>query len=267
MPKLSLSKAWDETRSHFPRDGKVYAAVALALYVLPATIFGTLFPGALMGTAPPDGATSLLMLAVIVLSLVGQIAMVALALRPIAVREAIGHGLRRAPAALAAFIIFLLPVILALAPFLPAIVQAPNNPPPGALLAATLVMLTAFILGVRLALLLVPVAAAERIGPIALLKRSWALSSGNWWRLAVFLVVYYAASYISARAIGFVVGGILIFLSGPLQPASLGALALAAALGAVGAIFTTIFSLMLAGIYAQLAAPSATVPEVSRQPE
>jgi hypothetical protein len=264
VPKLSLSNAWDETRARFPRDGKLYAAVALAFLVLPGTVFGTIAPGALMGEQP-DGAIGALMLVVLLLGLVGRLAIATLALRPSSVGEAISHALRRTPAVAVAFILFFLPVAVLLSPFLPAVLQSPESPPSGPLLAATAVLVLAFVMGVRLLMLVIPANSAESIGPVALLKRSWLLSSGNWWRLAIFFLIFFVGSMVAARAIGFTVGGALILLVGPLQPMSLSALVLAIVLSVVGAGFTTTFIVMLARIYAQLRAPHATVPEVSRE--
>jgi hypothetical protein len=132
---------------------------------------------------------------------------------------------------------------------------SPENPPPDALLASCAIVLAAFIFGVRLALLLVPIAAAEAIGPVAMLKRAWQLTSGNWWRLAAFLIIFFLASFLAARAVGYVLGGTLILLAGPLEPMAVSALILAAVLSLVGAAFTTVFSIMLAKIYIQLAGP------------
>ena len=38
MSKLSLSRAWEETMAVLARDGRLFAAVALALFVLPGLI-------------------------------------------------------------------------------------------------------------------------------------------------------------------------------------------------------------------------------------
>ena len=111
--KVSLSKAWDETRARFPRDGKLYVAVALAFLVLPGTVFGTIAPGALMGQ-PPEGAVGGLMFAILLLGLVGRLAMANLALKPTAVGEAIRHALRRTPGVAVAFFLFFLPAALLL---------------------------------------------------------------------------------------------------------------------------------------------------------
>ncbi len=263
MAKLSLSKAWDETRASLGGGGKLYVAIALALIALPATIFGTAVPSALLGGAPQDSTFQLLFLLVLLLNAVGRLAISRLALRPATVGESIRHAVGRILPLIAAFLIFVVPVALMLTPFLPQVMAAPENPPPGALLASFAIVLAAFIVGVRLALLLVPIAAAEAIGPIALLKRAWQLTSGNWWRLAAFLIIFFAANILAARAVGYVLGGILILLVGPLEAMTVSALILSAILALVAAAFTTVFSIMLARFYAQLAGPahdSVTVP-------
>ena len=260
MAKLSLSKAWDETRAALAADGKLYVAIALALIALPTTVYGTMEPAALLGGTPQGGSPQLVFLVVMLINLLGRLAISRLALRPASVGEAIGGGARRLPAVVGAFLLFLLPFIAALTPFLPQVMANPQSPPPGPLLISTAIIILAFVLGVRLALLLVPVAAAEGGGPLVLLKRSWRITSGNWWRLAVFLFAFFVASMLTARAIGYIVGGAVILAAGRLEPMAVSSLVLAAVLAVVGAAFTTVFSVMLARIYVQLAAPAAGVP-------
>jgi hypothetical protein len=259
--KLSLSRAWDETRAATAGDGKLYAAIALALLALPATIFGTMAPEILLGGTPKNQNIQLVFLLVLLLNAVGRIAIGRLALRPASVGEAISHGFKRLLPVAGAFLLYLLPVVLLLVPFLPKVMAAPQNPPPDALLASTLILIAAFVIGVRLVLMLVPVAAAEPAGPIALLKRSWQLTQGNWWRLTAFLAAFFIASILASRAIGYALGGVLLLASGPIEPMSLSGLILAAVLALVGGALTTLFSIMLARIYVQLSGrASASVP-------
>lgn len=261
MAKLSLSKAWDETRAAAAGDGKLYFAIALALLALPATVFGTMAPEMLLGGTPGNQSVQLLFLLVLVLNAIGRIAITRLALRPESVGEAIIHGLKRLLPVAGAFIIFILPVVLLLVPFLPRVMAAPQNPPPDALLIATIILIAAFVIGVRLVLLLIPVAAAEPAGPIALLKRSWQLTRGNWWRLTAFLIAFFAANILASRAIGYALGGVLLLVSGPIKPMTVSGLILAAVVALVGAAFTAMFSIMLARIYVQLSGrASASVP-------
>ena len=44
MHKLSISRAWDETKAIFARDGRLLVAVALALVVLPMVVLGLAVP-------------------------------------------------------------------------------------------------------------------------------------------------------------------------------------------------------------------------------
>ena len=261
MAKLSLSKAWDETRAASASDGKLYVAIALALIALPATIFGTIAPEMLLGGTPENSNVQLIFCVVLVLNAIGRIAITRLALRPGTVGEAINHGLRRFLPVAGAFLLFIVPFVVLLAPFLPKVMAAPQNPPPDALLASFFILLAAFILGVRLVLMLVPAAAAEDGGPIALLKRSWKLTTGNWWRLTAFLAVFFFASILASRALGYALGGALLLASGPIKAMSLSSLLLSAPLALLGAAFTTLFSVMLARIYVQLSGrASASVP-------
>ena len=261
MAKLSLSKAWDETRAASATDGKLYVAIALALLALPATIFGTLAPEVLLGGTPENERLQLVFCVLLLLSAIGRIAISRLALRHGTVGEAINHGIRRLLPVAGAFLLYIVPFVLLLAPFLPKVMASPQSPPPDALLASTVILLAAFIVGVRLVLVLVPVAAAEDGGPIALLKRSWQLTRGNWWRLTAFLAVFFIASILASRALGYVLGGVLLLVSGPIKAMTLSSLILSAPLALVGAAFTTLFSVMLARIYVQLSGRGlASVP-------
>src|SRR6476659_767716 len=92
MAQLSLSRAWDETRAIFARDGGLLIAVALAMLVLPETVVGLMTPGGSSMTVV--GRCVWLVGALI--GIVGQIALVRLALGPsTTVGHAIGHGARR----------------------------------------------------------------------------------------------------------------------------------------------------------------------------
>ena len=55
MAKLSISKAWDETRSIVARDRGLLFTVALALFVLPGVISDLVTPDAPASGFPPVG--------------------------------------------------------------------------------------------------------------------------------------------------------------------------------------------------------------------
>ena len=260
MTKLSISKAWDETRDILRRDGKLFVSVALALVVLPTAI-GALVapPPALAGEDPPAWAP-LLGLMIALIGIVGQIAMMRLALAPTVVGDAIGHGFKRLLPAFAALVLFGLALALVLAPLLIAMIgpgnlqaAASDPPPPEAVRAMLLVGLIAVAVAARFQLIM-PIAAAESGGPIKILKAAWKDSRGHYWRLLAFVLLSLLLAVIVVLFIGQVMGGILArSLFGTLEPFSLGALVAGLIGGAAQAAFAAVVSVMLARIYVQVA--------------
>ena len=183
MKRLSLSRAWEESRGIFARDGGLITAVALALLVLPDIVAGLASPP-LADTTSVVGRVVGMVAAFV--GLIGQLAIVRLALGPsTSVRNAIGHGARRFPATLGAILVVLLIIALVLIPLVAAltltgIVEVPvAGQPPSASFStlAMLIALGALLLAAKL-IMIVPVASAEKIGPIKVLKRSWRLTTG-----------------------------------------------------------------------------------------
>ena len=60
MTKLSISKAWDETRAVVARDGGLLTTIALALFVLPGVISDVATPAAPSGLLPEFGYWTIL---------------------------------------------------------------------------------------------------------------------------------------------------------------------------------------------------------------
>jgi hypothetical protein len=258
---LSISKAWDEAKDVLARDGRLIGAVALAAVLLPQTIAGVLVPPPnLSGEAAPSWMPVLTLL-VAVAGLVGQIAVIRLALGPAtSVGEAITHGLKRLPSAFAAILLFAIPLIFVLAIVLvvvsgPAAVESMRpgaTPDPSVGTAILVFVLLALVLSVRFQLIL-PVAAAETGGPIHIFRRSWDLSAGNYWRLLGFLLLVCLVAIVVLLSAQ-IVGGILAkALFGEAKPLTVSALIVALITGVVQTAFMVIVSTMVARIYAQLA--------------
>ena len=55
MAKLSISRAWDESRGVLGRDGALLATVAVALLVLPGIVSDLVSPEAPQGPLPVRG--------------------------------------------------------------------------------------------------------------------------------------------------------------------------------------------------------------------
>lgn len=265
MAKLSISNAWDQSRAILSRDMKLFAAVALALIVLPGTISDLVTPAAPPGELPEPGAWMLVALAAMVIGLVGQLAIARLAATSgLTVADSIRHGAKRMPSYLASILLWVLPFALVLTLLMPHI--TPAQPKPAAALAFLIVLGLALFIFVRLSPA-VAVASQEGTGPLAILKRSWALTRGNWWRLFGFLLICIAALLVLFIAVGAVVGTVVgLFTGGEVEPMSIAALVIALVTQMVTSMVTVVFVVMLARIYVQLsAAPGTGLPEVKRE--
>jgi hypothetical protein len=265
---LSISRAWDETREIFQRDGRLLVAVALALIVLPEVVAGLIAPPEASPAQAGASGVQILRLAVALISLVGQLALIRLALGPsTTVGSAIGHGARRFPSAFGAIVILVLALVLPLSVFLLALGVDPshigNQLSPGASVVLLLYAIAALAISVRFTMVS-PVASAENIGPIAILKRSWQLTSGHYFRLLGFILLLLVATLVLMVVAG-VVGGLLARLVSPtIEPMSLGALLLSFCAGAAQGAFSILASAMLARVYVQVSGENKTVEEVFR---
>ena len=91
-------------------------------------------------------------------------------------------------------------------------------------------------LSVRL-LLLVPVVAMENLGPIASIRRVFALTSGHFWRLLGFLLILMVGFFIVALTVGAVIGALVTLVAGRPEPWSISLLLVALTGGLVQAGF------------------------------
>lgn len=266
MQKMSISRAWDESREVLRRDGSPIAAVALALMVLPGTINDMVQPPAPAGQMPEPGWWSIVALAALLIGVVGQLAVVQIALgRRQSVGQAIAHGGRRTLPFLGATLLWVLPFVLLLAPFVRQLQANAENPPQGLVLLLFVMTIAFLFLAVRL-VLTTPVASAEPIGPVAILKKSWKLSSGRWWKLFGFLVLFFIAALIAMTAVTSVVGVLVGLAEGPPEQWSIGALVLALTAQLLSAVLTVLLVCLLTRIYVQLAAEGAEPASVPHAP-
>lgn len=260
MAKLSLSRAWDESRSVLQHDGKLLAIVALALIAFPSTIQAMITPPAPQGELPEPGSWIIVAVAAILIAIAGQLAIIRLAIGPhTTVGEAIGHGARRTPAYVAAVLIWVAPLVVAMIALVSAIKAA--NPPPVAGLAFFALMLQVIFLVVRI-IAAPAVASAEAAGPIAILRRSWRITQGNWWRLFAFLLLFTLAAFCLVIAAAAVSGSLVAGILGTPEPMSVGALIIALVTQVTIAAVSVLYFVMLARIYVQLAGSAEARPSV-----
>lgn len=263
MSKLSLSKAWEETTRVLVRDGRLFGAVGLALFVLPGLVLNVSVPVGTADELPSAGPWMVIGAIAVLVSLVGQLAVVRLAMGPhISVGEAIAHGAKRLISYVAAVVIWLLPILIvgsALYEFLGANASHPSVAASLALMAITLV---GIFLAIRL-MLSSAVASAENIGPFAILHRSWNLSRGNWWRLFVFLLLYAIGALCLIFAVDSVGGLLVRMVVEDSGPRSLGGFLISIISQLVSATVSVIFFVMLARIYVDQSGGAAQ-PSVPR---
>ena len=260
MANLSISKAWDETRDVIARDGRLIISVALALILFPEAVAGVIAPPPALSGEQGPAWLPVLNLVVGLLGIAAQIAVMRLAIGPAtSVGEAVGHAFRRLFPAIAALLIFALPVSIVLIVLIMA-VAGPDAMT--ALMAGTIQprLATAFLAFVIVAILIsvrfqmvIPVTTAERQSPFQIVRRSFELTAGHYWRLLAVLALACVAAIVLLVAAQIIGGIVAKLLFGDVKPFSGGALLIALLSGAAQAMFAATLSVMLARIYVQLA--------------
>jgi hypothetical protein len=265
MRRLSISKAWDDTKAIMSRDGRLIGATALALVVLPQTIFGAFVTPSMQRASP------VVQLGAFVMILIGVVAQVALNRLSIApsttVGQAIIRGVQRLPALLTSFIAAIIAMTLLFIPVAVLLVAAglvaeptTAGATPRGLLGFVVIY---FLFFFAILQLMIPVAAAEDGGPLRLLKRSWILGKSDYLRLLAFVVIVMVGLAVVWLAGQFISGILANLLLGTPQSGNLSAALISLVVAVTQGAFTALSAVMLARIYVQLAgggAAQASVP-------
>lgn len=274
---LSISKAWDESSAILKRDGKAIWTVALALIAMPFTLLTLLAPSsaAAMDAAAPT-QPSFLSLVITIVLLTATLAITAIALRPQStVGEAISEGGRKTLSMIGAYLLVWIPLFILLVVLAMVMIGANADPEalqaslaagnwPASLTKFLLVCIViALLVGIKL-MLMTPVAAAETANPLKIVARSWQLTRGHFLKLLGFTALFVIAAVIALTAVIFIFGGIVIAIFGPPEAMTVGALFTGLVMGLCYAVFMAVYAVMIARIYAQLAGPQASVPQVDR---
>lgn len=258
MSKLSISTAWNETAELIRREGGLLYLIAFALIALPAAGYQFLNPQPLPPEGDGPGWMALLGIPVILANLIGALTINILALgRENVVGKAIGLAARRMLPLLGAALLVLIGFVILCLPF--ALLAVASWPAHKGLISLALLLMLAIILCLWARLLVTtPVAAAEDAGPIAILKRSWALTAGHFPKLLGFvglvMVVYVVVTLL---VVG--VGGLLVLaVAGQPAPGNMASLLILL----VGALIDTAlflcFTILVSRIYVQLAGGPAS---------
>jgi hypothetical protein len=231
------------------REWRLLVPVMLAFMVLPPVASDLLLPAsvrleltAAMQTGNPApvmaAAAWLLPLSVVLFlsGMLGGLAITALALIPnLSVREAITLGIRRLPVLVG--VLALLAVAVTGAAFLITFLLIMARLAIPAVQSLLLGIMVGFIVvaAVRLSVLN-PLIVTRRLSPVGVLRESWSLTRGLFWRLFATLAIYVLGSLVVMIALGSAVGTVLILIG-----TATGAVELMTALNAL-------FSRLLAGV-------------------
>ena len=279
MARLSISKAWDESRDIIARDGRLMFLVVAALVIVPTALLALVDPLAMETVVPEDYdqsiGSSLLSFLTTLSALVAQIAIVVMALRSaMPVGQAIREALSHLPAVVIAILVLIAIGLLIMVPVLVAALGVDavsdlsaldaNTPieadqiAPAAVLAFLLLFALLIFAAVRLSVM-VPVRTAERVGALDMIKRSWHLTRGQFWRIFGFMILLGIGVFVVMAAYGVVVGLVGELLFGEVEAMSVGALYYGLTAGLAQAALTLLTSTIFARIYAQLAGPAEPV--------
>ena len=265
MTALSISKAWEESKTRIAADGRLMAVVAAALIVLPGLIVEVISPSSIRTDS--SVLESVLVLISALLGLIGQLSIIRLAVTPaVSVGEAISHGARRMPIYLVAAILLTIGFIVAMIPFV-LVALAAGVPfdssseqaflqSPVALLLSLLYFALLIFVAIRM-LMSSPVASEEDAGPVQILRRSWDLTRGHWLRLFGFIVLFVVGALVLLAAVNWAVTAVSVILFGAIAPMSLSALLVGLFDSIVNGAVTVFLAVMLARIYLQLTGRTA----------
>jgi hypothetical protein len=242
---LSISAAWDETAALARRESWRLFGLAFLLLSLPSAVLRALAPVTMPGHLPHAGLWLIGVPVLVAASLVGALTISALALGS-APRAALGTALRRILPLFGAALLVLLGVAVLTIMFGLIVGAAPAAAGPAFFVAMAILLF----FWARL-LLLTPAAAAENVGPVRLIRRSWELSRGRLWRLFGFLLVVLAVSLVVLIAAS-VIGGLLVtLLAGRPVPGSPAMLLILLVSALVQAVISGLFTAFVARLYAQ----------------
>ena len=185
------------------------------------------------------------------LSIIGQLALIRLALKPsITVAGAIERGARRMPIYLASALILVAGLLVIAIPFgiaakamgIPLESMQGSFPPSGWLLLLLFIVVIIYI-ATRM-MMTAPVGSAEQVGPIAIIQRSWNLTKGHTGKLLGFVLMICVAAIVVLMVVAIVAGSLAAMLLGPAEAMSASALFIGIIEGLFQAAFTALFAVM-----------------------
>lgn len=276
---FDMNRTWNQALALLRGNASLLAVIAGVFLLLPGTLFYVALPDVMttLGTQTnpdPDQVLAMLRAALVPLLIVGLAMFVAQTIGYLAMialmgddRPTVGDALRRAlsylPTAIGVTLLMLLGylVVAFVAVVVMALLVGAGTVIGGEVMAGVLAfisgvgMMVAIIYFATRFILTTPIIALEGItGPLAVCKRSWALTKSHSLKIFVFFLLIFAAYFVIAMIVGSVFGVIAGLLGG----GAASALVLGLSNGLVGAAVAMIFSAILVAMHRQLAGHSPT---------
>lgn len=260
---ISMSSVWDETIAFIRRESALVVPLALATLLVGNVAAGLARPadGSAMGA---EGA--LLILAAAIWSVVGQLSIGALVLRPgSSVGEALSLGLARLPKAVAVGLLIALAVVIAFLPlvfgltasgFKPVVAQTPTgtmltNLPPWANFYVLLLAVAAFWAAARL--LPINMLIVDRNPRVVeTVRQAFAMTRRYAPRILAMLALYLIVMFILGLAAQFVFGSLFEILGRVTQSPFTGRVLTALATGLVSMALSLVATVFVAMFYRRL---------------
>lgn len=257
---VTMSNVWDRTTEVLRGRGGVLASIAVLALYLPGLVRDAVTLVATPGSSSFALLTGVLTILVLIVSIWGQLALIAVATDPATTRSnAAAQATARLPSALAVTIVALLVVLALFVPVGAAIglsgadfsgmttTGAFPSVGGGTIAFVLLYTLLLAIVGIAVAarLLLVNAVVLNERRALGAFRRSWKLTRGLTWRIVGVFLLYIVVVGVAVSAAQFIAGAVfgLLLDSGPV------ATFLTAA---VAGVVTTIFSVIAAAFAAQL---------------
>lgn len=275
---FDMNRTWTMALALLSANAQLLAVIAGVFLLLPGTLFYVALPdmAALATQTNPDpeqviamlreamGPLIILGLVMFVAQTIGYLAMIALMGDD---RPTVGDALRRAlsflPTAIGVTLLMLLGYLAIAFAFgmVIALLIGGSTAIGGEVLGAVfgvisvIAMLVAIVYLATRFILTMPVIALEGItGPLAVCKRSWALTKSHSLKIFVFFVLIFVAYFVIAMILGAVFG----VIAGLLGSGAASALILGLSNGLIGAAVAMLFSGILVAMHRQLAGLSPT---------
>lgn len=276
---FDMNRTWTQALSLLQANAQLLAVIAGVFLLLPGTLFYVALPDVMTTlttqTNPdPDQVLAMLQEAMGPLIILGLVLMLAQTIGYLAMialmgddRPTVGEALRRSlsflPTAIGVTLLMLLGYVVVAFAFglVLAAVIAGFGAVGGEVLAGVMAVIGVIAMMVAIVylatrfILTMPVIALEGIsGPLAVCKRSWALTKSHSLKIFVFFVLIFVAYFVIAMILGAVFGVIASLLDN----ANASALVLGLSNGLIGAAVAMLFSAILVAMHRQLAGISPT---------